>query len=244
MTTLFSEATDRMIASFEAAREPSAAVDMAKYMRGQFAFLGIASPRRVALEREALAGSAKPSVDELLSAARVLWDLPEREFQYAACGLLSRHANLLGPSHLSAVRDFIVTKPWWDTVDTLAAHVVGTMVAAEPDLRLQMDEWIADDNLWVVRTALLHQLRFKASTDAGRLFRYCALQAGHRDFFIRKAIGWALREYSKTDSNAVRSFVAAHETELSPLSKREALLWLNGGRNGASKRNEASEPEA
>lgn len=236
MLTPFSQATDHMIASFEAARDPHAAVAMAKYMRGLFPFLGIASPRRTALEREAFAGAAKPSAEELLTAARELWDLPEREFQYAACGLLSRHAKLLTPAHLGLVRHFIVTKPWWDTVDTLAAHVVGTMVASHPDLRPHMDQWIADGNLWVVRTALLHQLRFKAATDAERLFRYCALQAGHRDFFIRKAIGWALREYSKTDALAVRSFVAGHDAQLSPLSKREALLWLNGGRAGASRK--------
>jgi 3-methyladenine DNA glycosylase AlkD len=86
-----------------------------------------------------------------------------------------------------------------------------------------MDDWVHDENLWVARTSILHQLRYKTGTDAERLFRSCKLQAGHRDFFIRKAIGWALREYAKTDPQAVRAFVRANETGLSGLSRREAL---------------------
>jgi len=98
------------------------------------------------------------------------------------------------------------------------------MVTRHGGLVAAMDEWIADDDLWVVRTALLHQLFYKADTDARRLFDYCARQAGHTDFFVRKAIGWALREYAKTDPAAVREFVAA--TPLSGLSRREALKNL------------------
>jgi 3-methyladenine DNA glycosylase AlkD len=93
-----------------------------------------------------------------------------------------------------------------------------------------MDEWIGSENTWLARTALIHQLRYKRETDTDRLFRYCLLRAGDREFFIRKAIGWALRQYSWTDPDAIRAFVAAHEQELSPLSKREALLVINGGR--------------
>jgi 3-methyladenine DNA glycosylase AlkD len=89
-----------------------------------------------------------------------------------------------------------------------------------------MDDWITDGNRWVARTALLHQLTYRGATDVDRLLRYCALQAGHPDFFIRKAIGWALREYASTDPAAVAGFVAA--TPLSGLSRREALKHLGG----------------
>lgn len=102
------------------------------------------------------------------------------------------------------------------------------MVSATPTLVPEMDRWVTDSNLWVARTALLHQLRYRERTDAVRLFQYCDLQSGRRDFFIRKAIGWALREYSKTDRRAVQAFIASHEASLSPLSRREALLWLAG----------------
>ena len=89
-----------------------------------------------------------------------------------------------------------------------------------------MDGWATGDDIWLVRTAILHQLTYKEATDAKRLFHYCTLQAGHRDFFIRKAIGWALREYAKTDPAAVRTYVHAHQSRLSTLSVREALRNL------------------
>ena len=217
--------------AFEPERDADAAIGMTRYMRGLFPFLGIPSPRRRELQRDLLNGLERPSPEVLLSTATTLWEFPEREYQYVATDLLSRHAAALRPQDLATVRELIVSKSWWDTVDALAAHVVGTMVGRHPELRSAMDRWISDDNLWIARTALLHQLRFKTDTDAVRLFRYCELQSSHTDFFIRKAIGWALREYSKTDAEAVRSFVASHASALSPLSQREALLWLNGGRN-------------
>lgn len=89
-----------------------------------------------------------------------------------------------------------------------------------------MDAWIEDDDIWLVRTALLHQLAYKSATDTERLFAYCRRRAGHPDFFVRKAIGWALREYAKTDPEAVRAFVADQRALLAPLSVREALKNL------------------
>ncbi|MEO8539640.1 MAG: DNA alkylation repair protein [bacterium] len=222
--------TNSLRARFEAARDPERAAAMAAYMRDQFAFLGIPNPARVQLEKLALKGI--PAFDEasLATTVRDLWALDEREYQYCAVAILSANAKLLTPAALPLVRELVTTKSWWDTVDALASHVVGTIVANYPSLASEMDAWVLDPNLWVVRTAILHQLRYKARTDSARLFSYCELQAGHPDFFIRKAIGWALREYSKTDADAVRAFVAAHEAQLSGLSRREALLWLNGGR--------------
>ena len=93
-------------------------------------------------------------------------------------------------------------------------------------LRAIVDQWIDDDNLWLIRSALIHQLFYKDQTDADRLFSYIEHQAAHTDFFVRKAIGWALRQYGRTDPDAVRSFVASHDSELSGLSKREALKHL------------------
>lgn len=117
----------------------------------------------------------------------------------------------------------MTTTSWWDTVDLLAAHVVGTLVAADPRLGADMDVWIADEDLWVARTALLHQLRYKERTDTDRLFAHCLRRSAHPDFFIRKAIGWALREYAKTDPAAVRAFVTRERDRLAPLTVREAL---------------------
>jgi 3-methyladenine DNA glycosylase AlkD len=216
---------DRLDATLRAHADPEAAVAMRAYMRDQFEFLGLKAPAQRALARQALAGTTFTE-DELRAFVFACWERPEREFQYVACDQLRRSARTLSPGFLDTVRTLIVTRSWWDTVDALAAHVVGPLVARHGELLSTMDEWIDDDNLWLIRTAILHQLRYSDATDAHRLFRYCTRQASHPDFFIRKAIGWALREYARTAPDAVRSYVRAHETRLSSLSIREATRHL------------------
>jgi 3-methyladenine DNA glycosylase AlkD len=213
----------RLTTLFEGDRDPAKAAAMRAYMRDQFVFLGIIAPRQRELARAATAGVGRPTEADLLALADACWARDEREYQYFACGYLRRHVAVLTPAALPSVRRLITTKPWWDTIDVLAARVVGPMVM-QHGLAAAMDDWIADDDIWVIRTALLHQLFYKADTDPERLFGYCTRQAGHTDFFIRKAIGWALREYAKTDPDGVRAFVAS--TELSGLSRREALKNL------------------
>ena len=217
----------KLVASYGAAADPVRAVSMRAYMRDQFPFLGLATPARRALSREVLAGRPRPAPGELRDIALGCWELPEREYQYFACALLAGHARRLDPGFLPTVRHLVTTKSWWDTVDTLASRVAGTIVSGYPAAVSTMDSWLVDDNLWLARTAILHQLTYKQDTDSARLFRYCLVRAGHRDFFIRKAIGWALRQYAWTDPAAVRRFVAAHAAELSPLSVREATKNLN-----------------
>jgi 3-methyladenine DNA glycosylase AlkD len=229
--TWASDLTEQTHAAFHAAAGPENAAAMAKYMRGQFPFLGIKSPARRVLQREILAAAGRPSSEhDLAELAGHLWELPEREFQYAACDILSRYGKLLGPGFLAAARTLITTKSWWDTVDALAADVVGGIVLRNPGCAATIDRWVESESLWLRRTALIHQLRYKERTDTGRLFGYCLARAGETDFFIRKAIGWALRQYSWTDPAEVAAFVAAHESELSGLSKREALLAISGRR--------------
>jgi 3-methyladenine DNA glycosylase AlkD len=225
-TPLAATVLDRLVEVYGGAAEPERAGAMRAYMRDQFPFLGIATPRRRALSREVLAGQPRPAEEDLRAAALGCWALPEREYQYFAVDWLSRHASVCTPGFLDTARTLVTERSWWDTVDALASHVVGTVVAAHPATASTMDSWAADDNLWLVRTALLHQLAYKRRTDAERLFTYCLAQAGHRDFFVRKAIGWALREYARTEPDAVREFVTRHRARLSPLSVREALRNL------------------
>jgi 3-methyladenine DNA glycosylase AlkD len=227
----------RLVERFEPHRDAQRAAAMSAYMRNLFPFAGIAATDRRRLQREAAAGLTPPDQAALSETLDTLWSMPEREYQYAALDLASRHVRVCGPGFLATARRLVSTKSWWDTVDALAGHVVGPLVAAHPQLTADMDEWIQADDMWVARTALLHQLTYKQRTDRARLFAYCLARSGHPDFFIRKAIGWSLREYSKTDAEAVRAFVTDNDDRLSPLSKREALLWLTsaglvvGGRN-------------
>jgi 3-methyladenine DNA glycosylase AlkD len=214
---------DRLTAIYGAARDPTAAAPMQAYMRDQFPFLGIATTGRRSLSRRVLEGLPRPAEDDLRAVALACWEMPEREYQYFACDWLRRHAAVCSPGFLDTTRILITTKSWWDTVDALATWVVGPIVARQPATVSTMDAWLADENMWLARTAILYQLTYAERTDADRLFRYCLARAGHRDFFIRKAVGWALRQYAKTDPAAVRSFVTAHASQLSPLSKREAL---------------------
>lgn len=195
-------------------------------MREQFEFLGLATPAQRALGRQVVAGLPPPSEDELRTVALGCWELAEREYQYFACDYLRTHLDVPGAGFLPTIRTLITTKSWWDTVDPLATRIVGGLVDRHPALVATMDEWSADGNLWLVRTAILHQLHYGPGTDTGRLFDYCTRQAGHRDFFVRKAIGWALRQYARTDPAAVRDYVRAHRAVLAPLSVREATKHL------------------
>jgi 3-methyladenine DNA glycosylase AlkD len=212
---------------YPAAADPVRAAGVRAYMRDQFEHFGITNPRLRELNRDVLAGLGPPAEADLVAVALGCWAKPEREYQYFACTYLRKNVGVGSPSLLSTVRRLITTKSWWDTVDTLAAHTVGPLVAAHPSLVDAMDAWINDGNMWVARTAILHQLRYKERTDAERLFGYCTAQAAHKDFFIRKAIGWALREYAYTDPNAVRAYLEAHRAILAPLSVREASRHIS-----------------
>ncbi|MEV0321724.1 DNA alkylation repair protein [Streptomyces sp. NPDC050658] len=217
---------ERLTATYPAAADPARAAQAQAYMKDVAPFLGLPTPLRRTLSRTVLAGTPRPDEADCTAIALRCWRLPEREYQYFAVDYLRRHVRRCSSGFLPVARHLVTTVSWWDTVDLLAAHVVGGLVAADPRLTADMDAWIEDENLWVARTALLHQLRHKEATDAARLFAYCERQAEHPDFFVRKAVGWCLREYAKTDPDAVRAFVERQRGRLAPLSVREALKNL------------------
>lgn len=200
---------------------------MARYMRERFRFLGIATPARRAATRS-LVAAAKREADEpeLRAAAIALWRLPEREYQYAACDLLSVCQRSLTAKSVPALRRLITTKSWWDTVDALASRVVGPLAERVAGVRDTMDAWSRDADPWLRRAAILHQLGFAERTDEARLFRYCEANLADGDFFIRKAIGWALRQHAYVAPQAVSRFLRDHADRLSALTKREAARHL------------------
>jgi 3-methyladenine DNA glycosylase AlkD len=212
-------------ATFREHANPETAGPMEAYMRGQFVFLGIKTPERTQLLREFWKQNEKPKGEEMLQTAEQLWQLNEREFHYVAMGLMERYSKEAMPSHIDRLERWVTTHSWWDTVDFLAAHLVGCQLSKYPELTAEYTErWIVSDHMWLRRTALLYQLRYKHDTDTDRLFDYIRRTKDESDFFIRKAIGWSLREYAKTDAACVHRFV--EETPLSPLSKKEALKHI------------------
>jgi 3-methyladenine DNA glycosylase AlkD len=208
--------------------DPDRASQMAAYMQHQFVFLGVGAPARKVAQRPFVTAGRGATSTELLDGADVCWEQPEREFRYTGVDLLVRWVRSLTSSDLRRIERLIRTGSWWDTVDALAANVVGPMVAADASLTATMDGWIDDDDPWIARTAILHQLKFRDRTDARRLFEYVDRRCHEPDFFLRKASGWALREYAKTDPDAVRAYVAGRGDRLSGLTRREALKHLGG----------------
>lgn len=203
--------------------DPTRAAGMKTYMRGQFDFFGIPTPVR----RKAVAALLRQqqTSTELLDNAYSLWAMPERECQYVAIDLLARHWKTLASSNLTDLLALVQEKSWWDSVDGLAAVVSDIVHAArmsDPDAQQVMDAVLLHPNLWVRRVAILHQLGWRADTDRQRLFDYAQTLANEPDFFIRKAIGWALRDFARHDSTAVAEFLAGTGLKLSPLSRREA----------------------
>ncbi|MCT8138024.1 DNA alkylation repair protein [Anaerobacillus sp. CMMVII] len=198
---------------------------MRKYMKGHFEFLGIKSPERRELARLIFKEVGKLPREEMIDFINGLWDLPEREYQYFAIDYLVKYTKLLEEADVQFLEYLITTKSWWDTVDIIASKCVGHLFSNYPTLVAEYCErWAISENMWLRRTAILFQLKYKEKTDHELLFRIIDKNAQDNEFFIRKGIGWALREYSKTNRDAVAAFINSHQ--LSNLSKREGQKYL------------------
>lgn len=208
---------------FEKHTNPLNATPMKKYMREQFDYLGIKSPQVTSLLREFIIANGLPPFDKLDLICKELWNLPQREFQYIAMNLISKYEKKLEPEFIETLEYLITTKSWWDTVDLLAGHPVGMMFMKYPKVREKyLKKWRKSNNMWLRRTTLLFQLGYKAETDFELLCEIIKENLESDEFFINKAIGWALRQYAHTNPMPVKKFVNKTK-ELSSLSKREAL---------------------
>ena len=198
---------------------------MKKYMRDQFEYLGIKSPQFKILFREFLDEYGLPPLEELDSIVRELYALPQREYQYLALSLAGRSKDGLPASFTKTIEHLIVTKSWWDTVDSIAGDIVGAHFRRFPKTREKyIARWRKSEDFWLRRTCILFQLGYKEMTDFPLLCDIIRENLGSEEFFINKAIGWALRQYARTDPQAVKKFVKA--APLHPLSRREAMKHL------------------
>ena len=208
---------------FEQNANPAQAEPMKKYMRAQFEYLGIKSPQVTVLLREHIHVYGLPPLDKLDVISRELWSLPQREFQYTAMTLAGKLEKKVEPEFITTIEYLITTKSWWDTVDVLASHAVGTQFKRFPAVKEKyLKKWRKSNNFWLRRTTLLFQLGYKKETDFDLLCEIIHENLGSEEFFINKAIGWALRQYAHTNPVPVKKFVKATK-DLHPLSRREAL---------------------
>lgn len=211
----------------EAAAVPADAGPMAAYMKTDMPFYGVKKPARVPLYREMKRRFTPEDKEGYEAGVLALWAGPHREQKYAAIEYATQHRSFVAPASIELYERLVREGAWWDLVDGVASHLVGGAWAADREsISVLTDAWIEDPDMWIRRTAIIGQLRHKQRTDEDRLFRYCLARAHETEFFVRKAIGWALREYSRTAPDAVRTFLVAHRGELSGLSFREGAKRL------------------
>lgn len=195
---------------------------MFAYLKDQYPFYGIKAAERRTAAKSFVAQHGLPPFEDLEQITKLLWQSDERELQHTAMEWVEKHKKSWTEGIMELFEYMIVTKSWWDTVDMIASHLVGTYCKKFPGRIPDLNShWMNSGNMWLQRTALLFQLKYKETTDTELLFANIRALAGHKDFFIRKAIGWSLRELAKTNPEIVMDFV--NKTELSNLSRKEAI---------------------
>lgn len=208
---------------FRSAANPEKAVSMSAYMRNQFPFLGIQTPERRRLSRDFLKTVSKTEVD--WGFIFKCWQQPEREFQYLAMDYLAKRKPLLTACDVPNLRELILRKSWWDTIDGLDV-IIGDIALRYPEVNDTLLKWSLDENFWLRRIAIDHQLARKEKTDTRLLEQIIVNNLGQTEFFINKAIGWSLRNYSKTNPDWVRAFIDRHGSKMAALSIREASKYV------------------
>ena len=213
--------------ALSAAADADKAGPMQAYLKTDMAFYGVQKAGRTAILREAWARFEPADEATWRQQVEALWALPHREEKYLAITWARKKPKYAHAGHLDLFERMIREGAWWDLVDDVASNLVGAALGRDrAALTPVMRQWLADDDVWIRRTVIIAQLKHKGETDTDLLFDACRDQAPDTSFWIRKAIGWALRTYSATDPEAVQRFVAAEQARLSGLSKREALRNL------------------
>jgi len=214
-------------AALAAVADPSKAPGMQAYMKTDMPFYGVQKAARAKILRDLIRRFSPADRAGYEALVMALWRLPHREEKYLALGVARHFDEFVVPEELPLYRGLIVGGSWWDLVDEVATHLICDLVVVYPDeVWPTVDTWIEDDDMWLRRTAIICQVGAKKSTDAARLFRFCEARAFEREFFIRKAIGWALRQHARVDPDAVARFVVEHRDQLSGLSYREATKHI------------------
>jgi len=212
----------KVIFDFRKQTNPDNALYMKAYMKNKFDFLGIKSPDRRLISKTSLSKDSLPSFEHIWPIIYTFWDLPEREFQYFGMELIAKYKKSVNKDWIENYENLIIRKSWWDTVDFVAATLVGHYFKIFPDtIKSVTGVWMQSENIWLQRTCLIFQLKYKDEMDIELLTSFIKQLCVSKEFFIAKAIGWSLREYSKRNPAWVLDFV--QNNTMQSLSKREAL---------------------
>ncbi len=213
--------------SFKKLANKQKSIEMQAYMKTTMPFYGVQKPDRMPIYKAVKKDFGASDIDEYKDSIRALWALPHREEKYTALEYALIHKQFITAESLDLYEELIRDGAWWDFVDTIAVHLVGEALLHErKNVKAILDKWINDQDMWIRRTAILSQNKHKANTDEKMLFKYIERRMHEREFFIAKAIGWALREYSYTNPKSVKQFIAKNKSELAPLSVREGSKRL------------------
>lgn len=211
----------------KAKRNAVKAKEMAAYMKTDMPFYGVQKPERELIYKQIKKDFKPANIKEYEQGVRALWELDHREEKYTALTLACQNDEFITSKSMPLFEDLIREGAWWDFVDVIAIDLVGRAFLKERKLlRPVMYEWIEDDDFWIRRTAIISQNKHKTETDEKQLFHHCLAQAHEKEFFIRKSIGWALRNYSYVEPKNVKRFLNANKDRLSPLSYREGAKQL------------------
>ena len=207
---------------FEKNANPEIAIGQKAYMKNNFDFYGIKTPDRRKIQKPFLVKKYLSPKKDLEKIVKTLWKKPEREYQYFSQELSEKYSKQFDKIDIKLFEFMIINKSWWDTIDFIAPKLVGEYFKLYPEQRNNhIEKWIVSDNIWLQRTAILFQLNYKSDLDKDFLAYIIHLLLGSKEFFINKAIGWILRQYSRTNPAWVIDF--ANKTDLNALSKKEAL---------------------
>ena len=213
-----------LITDFEENRNELLAESMSKYMQDKFRFLGVRGATRTEIYKKYFPDARKTKTIDW-DFVENCWNKEEREFQYVVVYYLKAMQKFLKREDISRLKYLIVTKSWWDTVDLLA-KVVGSLVIRIEGYDQIMLEWSKDSNMWLKRVAILYQLSLKEKVDEIILDKILVNNLGDSEFFINKAIGWALRDYSKYNPEWVKEFIRKNKDNMANLSIREASKYI------------------
>ena len=213
-----------LITDFEENRNELLAESMSKYMKDKFRFLGVRATTRTEIYKKYFPDTRKTKIIDW-DFVESCWNKEEREFQYVVVYYLKAMQKFLKREDISRLKYLIVTKSWWDTIDLLA-KVVGSLIIRIEGYDQIMLEWSKDSNIWLRRVAILYQLSLKDKVDKQVLDKILVNNLGDSEFFINKAVGWALRDYSKYNPEWVREFIKKNKENMANLSIREASKYI------------------